>query len=260
MGLLDGKVAIVSGIGPGLGRHAALRLAREGAGLVLGARTEDRLKEVSAEIEADGGQAVWAPTDVTDPDDCARLVALALERFGLVDVLVNNAFRPDPFQPFESADLDEWRKVFEVNLWGSVNMTRAVVPPMKEQRRGSVVFINSMVIHKATFPQGAYAASKGALWAMAREIATELGPYNIRVNSVVPGWMAGPSVDMYLAWQSAERGIPEDEVAGEISRNMALKRIPSDEECAGAVVFLASDLSSAMTGQTVDVNGGEVFA
>jgi len=260
MGLLDGKVAIVSGIGPGLGRHAALRLAREGAGVVVGARTEDRLQEVVAEIEAEGGKAAWARTDVTDPDDCARLVSTALEAFGLVDVLVNNAFRPDPFQPFETADLDQWRKVFEVNLWGAINMTRAVIPPMREQARGSIVFINSMVIRKPTFPQGAYASSKGALWAMARELATELGPYNIRVNSVVPGWMAGPSVDMFLAWQSAERGISEDEVAGEVSRNMALKRIPSDEECAGAVVYLASDLSSAMTGQTVDVNGGEVYS
>lgn len=259
-GLLDGKVAIVSGIGPGLGRHAALRLAGEGAAVVLGARTEERLKEVAAEVESAGGRAAWSPTDITDPDQCERLVQAAVDAFGAVDVLVNNAFVPDPFQPFESADFGQWRKVFDVNVFGTLQMTRAVVAPMKAAGRGSIVFVNSMVIHKVTFPQGAYAASKGALWAAARELATELGPHGIRVNSVVPGWMAGPSVDLYLAWQSAERGVSEGEVAAEIGARTALKRIPSDEECAGAIVYLASDLSSAMTGATVDVNGGEVFA
>lgn len=259
MGVLDGKVAVVSGIGPGLGRQAALKLAAEGAAVVLGARTEDRLREVAGEVEAGGGRAAWSPTDITDPDQCERLARTALDAFGGLDVLVNNAFVPDPFQPFETADFGQWRKVFEVNVFGTLQMTRAVVAPMKARGGGSIVFVNSMVIHKSTFPQGAYAASKGALWAVARELATELGPAGIRVNSVVPGWMAGPSVDMYLAWQSAERGVPEEEIAAEIAAPMALRRIPTDEECAGAVVFLASDLSSAMTGATVDVNGGEVF-
>ncbi|MBI2168047.1 MAG: SDR family oxidoreductase [Actinobacteria bacterium] len=260
MGLLDGKVAIVSGIGPGLGRHAALQLARAGAAVVLGARTEERLKEVAAEVEAEGGQVAWTPTDISDPPQCERLVQTAVDSFGLVDVLVNNAFVPGSFQPFENADFGQWRKLFEVNVFGTLQMTRAVVPPMKAQGRGSIVFVNSMVIHKSTFPQGDYAASKGALWAAARAVATELGPYNIRVNSVVPGWMAGPSVDMYLEWQAAERGVSKEDVAAEIAEPMALRRIPTDEECAGAIVFLASDLSSAMTGQTVDVNGGEVYA
>lgn len=260
MGVLEGKVAIVSGIGPGLGRQAALKLAWEGAAVVLGARTEERLKEVAGEIEAEGGKVAWAPTDITEPDQCDRLVHTALDAFGLVDVLVNNAFVPGSFQPFEAADFGRWRQVFDVNVFGTLQMTRAVVAPMKAQGRGSIVFVNSMVIHKSTFPQGDYAASKGALWAAARAIATELGPFNIRVNSVVPGWMAGPSVDMYLEWQAAERGVGTDEVAAEITAPMALNRIPTDEECAGAVVFLASDLSSAMTGQTVDVNGGEVYA
>lgn len=260
MGLLDGKVAIVSGIGPGLGRQSALALADHGAGVVLGARTEKRLAEVAAEIEERGGHAAYRATDITEPDQCAALVQTALDEFGLCDVLVNNAFRPDPMVPFDEVDPEQWRGVFEVNVFGTLNMTRAVIPPMKSQGRGSVVFVNSMVIHKATFPQSAYAASKGALFATARELATELGSFGIRVNSVVPGWMAGPSVDMYLDWQAAEQGRDREQIAADIAEPMALKRIPTDEECAGAVVFLASDLSSAMTGQTVDVNGGEVFA
>lgn len=259
MGLLDGRVAIVSGIGPGLGRHAALQLAREGAHVAMGARTEERLKAIAAEVESAGGRATYVPTDITDPEQCDRLVEATLDEFGRVDILVNNAFVPGSFQPFESSDFGQWRKLFEVNVFGTLQMTRAVVAPMKSQGGGSIVFVNSMVIHKSTFPQGDYAASKGALWAVAREIAGELGPFNIRVNSVVPGWMAGPNVDMYLAWQAGERGISEAEVAKELAEPMALKRIPTDEECAGAIVFLASDLSSAMTGTTVDVNGGEVF-
>lgn len=260
--LLVNKVAVVSGIGPGLGRQAALKLAAEGAAVVMGARTEDRLKEVTAEIEEAGGRAAYSPTDVTDPVQCERLVQTALDEFGQVDVLVNNAFRPDPMEAFDEIDPKRWRGVIEVNLFGTANMTRAAIPALKQRESASIVFVNSMVVHKpgSGFPQSAYAASKGGLMALARALAVELGTHGIRVNSVVPGWMAGPSVDVYLQWQSAERGVPEEQIAAEIAKPMALGRIPTDEECAGAVVFLASDLSAAMTGQSVDVNGGEVFS
>jgi NAD(P)-dependent dehydrogenase (short-subunit alcohol dehydrogenase family) len=108
--LLDGKVAVVSGVGPGLGKEIALALAREGAAVVLGARTESYLKDLAEEIEGSGGRARYAPTDVTDIEQCRRLVASAVDGFGRVDVLVNNAFRPDAFELFEDVDLDKWRR------------------------------------------------------------------------------------------------------------------------------------------------------
>jgi NAD(P)-dependent dehydrogenase (short-subunit alcohol dehydrogenase family) len=260
VGLLGDRVAVVSGVGPGLGYHTARRLAREGAAVVMGARTESFLEQTAKEIVADGGRAAWSPTDVRDREQCDRLVQTAVDEFGRVDVLVNNAFRPDPMQPFATVDLDLWRKIFDVNVWGTLNLTQAVTRRMQAQGGGgAVVFILSMTIRKASGFEGAYGASKGALWAAMRALAKELGPDGIRCNAVVPGWMKGPSVDLYLQWQAGERGITPGEVEAEIAARTALGRVPTDEETAGAVLFLASDLSSAMTGQCVDVNGGEVF-
>jgi NAD(P)-dependent dehydrogenase (short-subunit alcohol dehydrogenase family) len=257
--LLKDKVAIVSGVGPGLGREIARAFAREGAAVVLGARTETFLKEVAGEIEATGGRALVVPTDITSVEQCAALAAAAVEGFGRIDCLVNSAFRPDVFQMFEDVDLTAWRKIFEVNVFGSLQLTKAVIPQMKQQGGGSIVFINSMVMRKPLPLQGGYAASKGALMTAAQVLAKELGTYQIRVNSVVPGWMLGPPVETYLAMMAQANGTSRDEEYAKLAAEIPLGIIPPDEDCANAVVFFASDLSSVITGQALDVNGGEVF-
>jgi NAD(P)-dependent dehydrogenase (short-subunit alcohol dehydrogenase family) len=258
-GLLQGKVCIVSGVGPGLGRQAARALAAHGAHLVLAARRQASLDEVAAEVEGIGARAITVPTDITDAEQCARLVARATEEFGGVDVLVNNAFRFDAFQSFEDVDLSIWRKIMDVNLFGSLQMTRAVLPSMRERGGGSVVIVASMVARQPQPAQGGYAISKGALLTATRVLAYELGPSGVRVNAVVPGWMAGPSVDIYVQMTSQGRGVSSQEVVDELNARVPLGRIPSDEEVAGSIVYLASDLSSAMTGQAIDTNGGEIF-
>jgi NAD(P)-dependent dehydrogenase (short-subunit alcohol dehydrogenase family) len=256
--LLEGKVVIVSGVGPGLGREIAVALAREGAAVVMGARTEPYLEEVASDIERSGGRVRYARTDITDVDQCQGLVASALRAFGRVDCLVNNAFRFDAFQAFEDVDLAEWRRIFDVNVFGSLQLTKQVVPPMKAQGGGSIVFINSMIIRKILPRQGGYAASKAALMTAAQVLAKELGPYHIRVNSVVPGWMWGPSVEGWFQARAA-RGVSVQEQYDAIARDIPLGIIPTDDDCAKAVVFFASDLSAVVTGQSLDVNGGEVF-
>jgi NAD(P)-dependent dehydrogenase (short-subunit alcohol dehydrogenase family) len=131
---------------------------------------------------------------------------------------------------------------------------------MRARGAGAVVFVNSMVIRKTgAIAEGGYAATKGALFAAARVMAHELGPHNIRVNSVVPGWMWGPNVQGYVEFMAKKRDVPNEAIVAEIASNMALKRIPTVAEVAEAVVFLASDRASAITGQTLDVNGGEYF-
>jgi NAD(P)-dependent dehydrogenase (short-subunit alcohol dehydrogenase family) len=257
--LLEGKVAIVSGVGPGLGREIAVAMAREGAAVGLGARTESYLKEVVTEIERAGGAAVAAPTDITDAGQCRRLVEETASRFGRVDCLVNNAFRPDVFKRFEEVDLDDWRGIVEVNLFGSLQLTQAVLPTMKDQRGGSIVFVNSQVVRKVLPRQGGYAVSKGALLTASQVLAKELGRHQIRVNSVVPGWMLGPGVEWLLEERARRAGNTVEEQYQKVASEMALGRIPTDEECAGAVVFFASDLSKVITGQSLDVNGGETF-
>ena len=258
--LLAGKVCVVSGVGPGLGRQAALALAAHGADLVLAARRQSTLDEVLAEVTPGGARAIAVPTDITDPEACARLMGAATEEFGGIDVLVNNAFRFDAFQSFEEVDLAKWRKIMDTNLFGSLQMTRAALPSMRERGGGSVVMVASMVARQPQPVQGGYAISKGALLTATRVLAYELGPSNVRVNAVVPGWMSGPSVDIYIEMTSTGRGVPAQVVVDELNARVPLGRIPSDEDVAGAIVYLASDLSRAMTGQALDTNGGEIFA
>jgi NAD(P)-dependent dehydrogenase (short-subunit alcohol dehydrogenase family) len=259
-GLLSGKVCVVSGVGPGLGRQAARALAAHGADLVLAARSQSTLDEVQGEVAGMGARAITVPTNIADPQACGRLAEAATAEFGGIDVLVNNAFRRDPFQPFEDVDLAIWRKIMDVNLFGSLQMTRAVLPSMRERGGGSVVMVASMVARQPQPVQGGYAISKGALLTATRVLAYELGPSQVRVNAVVPGWMAGPSVDIYIEMTSSGRGVPAQVVVDELNARVPSGRIPSDEDVAGSIVYLASDLSSAMTGQALDTNGGEIFA
>ncbi|MEP6625757.1 MAG: SDR family oxidoreductase [Acidimicrobiia bacterium] len=258
-GLLDGKVAVVTGVGPGLGRASALALGREGAAVVLVARNAERLEAVAAEIEAAGGRALAIPGSVTKPDDCERIAAGALEQFEAIDVVVNSAFRGDSFQSISDADLDVWRKIFEVNFYGAVNMTRACLPTMKAAGSGSVVMIASQSARKIRADEAGYAASKSALITLTRSLAIEVAADHIRVNAVVPGWIWGPNVQMYVEWQTSSRGLTQEAVIAEITREIPLGEIPPQEDIAEAIVFFASGMSRMITGQTLDVNGGEYF-
>jgi len=258
--LLENKVAVVSGIGPGMGRDIALAFAREGAQLALGARSSDYLESVAKEVRALGVRAIALPTDITNLADCARLVGQAEEELGGVDVLVNNAYHPGTYQLFESADLELWRAPIEVNLLGSLRLTQEAVPRLKKRGGGSIVFVNSMIVREVLPTMASYAASKGALLAAAQGLARELGPHKIRVNSVLPGYIWGATLEGYFKAQAAARGVTPEAVYREVASKIALGKIPSSEEIVGAVVFFASDLSRAVTGQTLDVNGGQVMA
>ncbi|MFN2543451.1 MAG: SDR family oxidoreductase [Actinomycetota bacterium] len=257
--LLEDRIAIVSGIGPGMGRGIALALAREGANLVLGARTEDRLREVGAEVEELGRKAAWLATDVTNVEQCEALAARALETFGRVDVLVNNAFVQPPLKRIEYDDIEQWRTSHEVNVIGSLQMTRAVIPQMKEQGSGSIVFINSMTIRTPGEKLGAYSATKAALLLMARTLARELGEYGIRVNTVVPGYIWGPNLKWYFRHLSEKDGRSVEQIYEEVASETALGTLPTPEEIADTVVFFASDMARVVTGQSLDVNAGHFF-
>jgi NAD(P)-dependent dehydrogenase (short-subunit alcohol dehydrogenase family) len=258
-GLLEDRVALVSGIGPGLGRDVSLALARAGADLVLAARTAARIAEVAGEVRATGRRALEVATDITKPEDCRRLVERTKAEYGRIDVLVNNAFDMGRFVRFEDAEAEDLLRPLRVNLIGSLQLTREVVPVMKGQGGGSIVMINSMIVRDVLPNMGPYAASKGALLAATQGLARELGPVGIRVNSVVPGYIWGPSLEAYFAHQAKQRGVDPHVVRDEVAEQTALRHIPTSEEIAGAVVFFASDLSRVVTGQSLDVNGGQIF-
>lgn len=262
--LLEDRVCVVSGVGPGLGRQVSLALARQGADVVLSARRKEVLQGVAAEIEAIGRRALVAPSDVTDPDQCEGLAAATVDEFGGVDVLVNNVFAADVYQTFRRVDLGDWRRLVDVNLFGPLQLTKAFVPHLQdrqarsEKQRTSIVFVNSMAVRKPRPQEGGYTVAKGGLLVAARVLAKELGRYRIRVNSVLPGWMWGPQVEQYVEFLAEHRGVASSEVVSEITRDIALGAIPTDEEVAGSVVFLASDLAAAVSGHSLDANGGEV--
>jgi NAD(P)-dependent dehydrogenase (short-subunit alcohol dehydrogenase family) len=261
--LLEGKVVVVSGVGPGLGQANARALAREGATVVLAARNGDFLAQVQSEIEGAGGRALAVPTNLVVAEQVQALVDRTVDAYGRLDGLVNNAFRMDVFQPFDQVDLMKWRKIFDVNVWGSLALTQACVPHLKKGAAdagdASVVFIISMSMRKIRPLEGGYSSSKAALQTAAKTMALELGPAGVRVNCIAPGFIGGPNVEVYLGWESEARGISRDDVRREIEANIPLGRIPPQDDIANSVVFFISPWSRVITGQTLDVNGGEFF-
>ena len=261
MPLLDGRTVVVSGVGPGLGQQVAVRAAREGANVVLGARTEENLAKAAAEVETEHpGRVAWRSTDIAEPEACDRLAALAVERFGRIDAIVHVAAMDSYFGGLADADFAAWRRVLDVNLIGTLQLTRSCLPALRE-RGGSVVIIGtqSAVAAPSQVRQAAYAASKGALTSAMYSMARELGPDRIRVNTVLPGWMWGPAVEMYVRWTSGTEGVPEEEVKARLSERMALPELATDGDVAEAALFFASDRARAITGQSLLVNAGELM-
>ena len=254
--VLQDKVVVVCGVGPGLGRAIAVQSARAGADVVLAARTEARIKEVAAEVTALGRRAVVAVTDVTDEEVAGRLPETVLAEFGRVDALVNNAFAIPPITSLAEVDLGAVRAGFETSVVGALRMTRLFTPALAESR-GSVVMINSAVLRHSRLTFGAYKAAKSALLGLAQSLATELGPQGIRVNSVAPGYIWAGSLKWYFGELAKQRGVPRQQIYDETAATIDLRRLPEPDEVADAVVFLASPLARAITGQCLDVNCGE---
>jgi NAD(P)-dependent dehydrogenase (short-subunit alcohol dehydrogenase family) len=260
MSLLAGKTVVVSGVGAGLGHQVAAAVVRDGGDAVLGARTEANLAKATAELDPGGAHTAYRATDITDESQCEALAALARERFGRIDAVVHVAARDSYFGGLEDADFATWQSVLEVNLLGTLRMTRACLPALKAGG-GSVVFIGtqSSVAAPSQVRQAAYAASKGALTSAMYSLARELGPYRIRVNTVLPGWMWGPPVEGYVRHTAHTEGVPEAEVLERLTRRVVLPELATDGDVADAAVFLASDRARAITGQSLLVNAGELM-
>jgi len=257
MGLLKGKVAIVSGIGPGLGRATALKLAEAGANVVLAARTEARLAEVADEVRALGVQALAVPTDLAEPQDCEALVEKSIAEFGRVDVLVNNAFMMPPFRRLDEYNVAKIQQSFEVNLFAPLRLSQAVIPHMRAAGEGSIVMIGSVILRKQTVNYGPYKVAKHALLGLTRSLAAENGPDGIRVNMVAPGYIGAAVVGLVAQMDAAARGIPEAQARQSILDTLMLRRAAEPEEIADAILFFASGMSRSITAQCLDVTAGE---
>jgi NAD(P)-dependent dehydrogenase (short-subunit alcohol dehydrogenase family) len=242
---LDGKVAVVTGASSGLGAAFAVALAQAGADVALGARRVERLSETLAAVEAVGRRAVAVPTDVTRPEDCAALVERTVEALGRVDILVNNAGVGNAV-PATRESPEEFRTVVDVNLLGAYWMAQACARAMRSG--GSIVNVSSVLsMTTAGLPQAAYAASKAGLNGLTIDLAHQwTGRKGIRVNAVAPGYFPTEMTDQLpdtVMEQIVERRVPE-------------RRPGRLQECAAAVVFLASDAASYITGVVLPVDGG----
>ncbi len=196
-GLLDNKVVVISGVGPALGTTLARRCAEAGADLVLAARTVERLDDVAKQITDTGRRAVAVGTDITDEEQVNNLVEASLAAYGRVDVLINNAFRVPSMKPLANTTFQHIRDAIELTVLGALRLTQGFTPALAESN-GSVVNVNSMVVRHSQAKYGAYKMAKSALLAMSQSLATELGEQGIRVNSVVPGYIWGDTLEELL--------------------------------------------------------------
>lgn len=240
--LLKGKTAIVSGVGPGLGKEIAHAFVREGAAVVIGARRESYLREVADELAALGGTVRYVPTDVTDGDQCRRIVDVTLDELGRVDVLVNNAGVVS-HRRIEDLDLAEWHRVIETNLTGIYLVTKDVVEAMPAG--GSIINITSAVGLRGMVGRTHYTSSKTGIIGFTRSLAKEVGPRGIRVNAIAPGII-----------ETDQTSGLDDEGRARYEKLTALARLGDPDEIAGATLFFASDLSSYVSGVTINVDGG----
>lgn len=257
--LLKDKIVVVSGVGPGLGKEIASAALRDGARVAMGARTEDKLRDFAAELDPTGHRVAYCRTNITHPEQCEALMRTAAERFGGIDAVVQVAAFELISSTLASTSGDEWRRSFETNVVGSAQIVHAAAPHLRARGGGAVVLIGTQAMYKPQLPQMAYGASKGALLSAMYYMARELGPDKIRVNMVVPTWMWGPPVQVYVRWQAQERGVAEEEIVRGITANMPLGEIPPDEAVADAAIFFCSDRSRMITGQTLMVNAGELM-
>jgi NAD(P)-dependent dehydrogenase (short-subunit alcohol dehydrogenase family) len=255
-GVLEDKVVVVAGVGPGLGRSIAVQCAKAGADVVLAARTESRLAEVAEEVKQLGRRTLQVGTDINSEESALHLVEATLGEFGRLDALVNNAFAVPPLGELQAVDFDQVRAGFETNVLGALRLTRLFTPALAESK-GAVVMINSSVLRHSSLPYGAYKMAKSALLALAQSLATELGPKGIRVNSVAPGYIWADTLQNYFAYLAKKRGVQAQVVYDETAARTDLRRVPEPDAIADAVVFMASSMARDITGHCLDVNCGE---
>jgi NAD(P)-dependent dehydrogenase (short-subunit alcohol dehydrogenase family) len=251
---LKGKVVVVTGSTGGIGEGIARRMAGDGAAVIVSGRSVARGEQVAREITTGDGQAIFVQTDVTHESDCAHLIQAALDAFGRLDVLVNNAADLGSV-PFDDLTTEVWDRVFAVNARGPYLCCRHAIPPMRQQGGGAIINIGTTMVYRGIGPRMdrlAYACSKGSLLAMTKALARALLTDQIRVNWVTVGWVATPG-ELTLRDKTHGDGAA---YLQERAREAPFGRLETVEEIAAGVAYLASDEASHITGCELNISGG----
>jgi len=257
MGRLDDKVAIITGASDGLGRVMAMLFAAEGASLVLAARRTDRLEETGRMVRDAGGEAVTVTTDVTDEQQIIAMVDAAIDSYGRVDVMMNNAAQPGTDLHIWEQTLDNWNATIAVDVTAAMLCSREVIRrSMLDRKSGSIVNISSTASWQGIERKGHYGVAKAGLRTLTKVTAREVGPHGIRVNCLVPGGIQTDLLRNYWKRIAGEQGVTWEEIRDRGARTLALRRVATPEEVAAAALFFASDESSAITGQSLTVDCG----
>lgn len=254
--ILNEKVIIVTGAGPGMGQALCRGAASEGAKIVVTARSQEAIDAIAGDIVASGGEAIAQRCDVSRTSDCEAAAGAALARWGRIDGLVNSAYIHPEWAPLESHPIDQIAAAFDVNALGALRMAQAVIPAMKARGKGSIVNISTLATRKPMPAEGGYAMTKAALGQMTRQLAIELGGTGIRVNTALMGWMMGAPLEQYID----TLGDGAEAFRARRAAEIPVGRIPPDADCAKAVYFLLSDYASEVTGAALDINGGDWVA
>jgi 3-oxoacyl-[acyl-carrier protein] reductase len=245
MGRLENKVAIVTGGGRGLGKAYCLRMAEEGASVVVADILEREAEEVAGEIKAKGGRAIAVKADVTSEADTQRMAEEAVKKFGRIDILVNNAgfYHGMSRKPFNEISPEEWDRMMDVSAKGTWICSKAVFPQMSKQRKGKIINVSSEAVFAPTKGLIHYTAAKAAVIGITRVLAGELGQYNICVNVIVPGVIDTPATRSYVNMEKMD------------ASSVPMGRFGKPEDIVGSVVFFASDDSDFVSGQSLLIDG-----
>jgi len=254
---LEDKVAVVTGGGKGIGRAISLAFAKEGADVVIAARTETALKETAEEINKMGGHALPFVADISREDQVNELVSSTVRNLGKIDILVNNAGIAGPTVPVVDLRIEDWNGVIAVNLTGAYLCSKAVLKYMIKNKSGNIINIGSMAGTKGLWRRSPYVVSKWGILGLTKTLALEAGIYGIRVNAICPGLVEGKRLDDVFSERAKVMGISPDLIRKRAIDDTPLRRFVKPGEIARTAIFLVSSNSDGITGQIICVNAGQ---
>ncbi|PYM15029.1 MAG: 3-oxoacyl-[acyl-carrier-protein] reductase [Candidatus Rokuibacteriota bacterium] len=257
MGLLDNKVAIITGASKGIGRVTAIRFGKEGARVACVARTAAAVKDTASAVDKAGGRGLAVVADASKEADVQRMVESVVKAFGRVDVLINNAGDGGPTKKVQEYLVEDWYYTIDSCLTSSYLCTRFCVPEMIKAGGGAIVNISSGAGRRGLPYRIGYCSAKAGQVGMAYGLALELGPLGIRVNVVAPGAVEGPRIDSVIEGQARVKGITPEAQRKDMLQRSPLRRMTTADDIAEAALFLASDLAKNISGQVLSVNAGE---